>query len=620
MEAKTCTHGLGLCLSGGGFRASFYHIGVLARMAELGMLKHVEVISTVSGGSIVGAAYYLLLKQLLESSPDKAGTSGEKALDDSDYVKLVENLETRFLQAVQKNMRMRTFANPVKNVLMMRPSYSRSDAIGELYEKHIYLPLLDNKSRPVIEDRRIMMSDLIINPKGVPEGLFHPCDETYGNAQRIHKVPILVLNATSLNSGHNWCFTARWMGEVPPRNLNIRDIDKKDRYRRVRYTEIETREKNFALGDAVAASAGVPGLFPPMAVSDLYLDRRVQLVDGGVFDNQGIVGVLDSDHPCSDFVVSDASGQSDAADNPDPRLFNVLANASSILTGRVREEMVNCAEEGYSGHVAYFHLTRGLFARDVEFNKQPMMNKPGEKMKQGIVSCQKEFGVHEEMQRVLAHMRTDLDSFTDLEAGCLQADGYLMSENRLKQLPGQYLSSQSIAGNWRFSPCITRLATNDEQTRKHLMLGSRKFFKPFFHLLHGTLGLGRSLALVLVSVPLLAVLALILFLIDWGLKQLMPYSIWQIVSDKLTFQQFLYDAGPYLYGLLVAFVISALADKLIEGSGTWAVRLRKLIKSPMSIITGAIVRLVLPFIVALPVILYLVTIDRFFVNRIGKLK
>ena len=44
---------LGLDLSGGGFRASFYHIGVLARMAELGMLKRLESIFTVSGVSIV---------------------------------------------------------------------------------------------------------------------------------------------------------------------------------------------------------------------------------------------------------------------------------------------------------------------------------------------------------------------------------------------------------------------------------------------------------------------------------------------------------------------------------------------------------------------------------------
>ncbi len=73
---------LGLALSGGGYRASFYHIGVLARMAELGMLKHVESLSTVSGGSIIGAAYYLLLKNLLESKADYE-------IIDSDYVELV---------------------------------------------------------------------------------------------------------------------------------------------------------------------------------------------------------------------------------------------------------------------------------------------------------------------------------------------------------------------------------------------------------------------------------------------------------------------------------------------------------------------------------------------------
>ena len=46
---------LGLALSGGGFRASLFHIGVLARMAELDLLRHVGVLSTVSGGSIIGA-------------------------------------------------------------------------------------------------------------------------------------------------------------------------------------------------------------------------------------------------------------------------------------------------------------------------------------------------------------------------------------------------------------------------------------------------------------------------------------------------------------------------------------------------------------------------------------
>ena len=50
---------LGLALSGGGHRAAFFHIGVLAKLAELGLLRPVQVISTVSGGSIIGALYYL---------------------------------------------------------------------------------------------------------------------------------------------------------------------------------------------------------------------------------------------------------------------------------------------------------------------------------------------------------------------------------------------------------------------------------------------------------------------------------------------------------------------------------------------------------------------------------
>jgi NTE family protein len=616
MEAETSEQRLGLCLSGGGFRASFYHIGMLAKMAELGMLKHVEVISTVSGGSIVGAAYYLLLKQLLESKPDKAAHADEKALEDSDYVAVVEKLEKHFLQAIQKNLRMRTFANPLKNMRMSMPNYSRSDAIGELYEKYIYAPLIE------IADRPIMMSDLLINPQGVPPGEFHPSHETYGNAKRTHKVPVLVLNATSLNSGHNWCFTARWMGEMPPRNLFIRDIDKKDRYRRVRYEEITSRDKDFKLGHAVAASAGVPGLFPPMAVSDLYLDRRVQLVDGGVFDNQGIAGVLDPDpdHLCSDFIVSDASGQGDATDNPDTGMFKVLATTSSILMGRVREEMVNCAEKSRPGQVAYFHLTRGLYARDIEFNKQLMINQPGSKMSGGIVSSQQDFDVHEEMQRALSHIRTDLDSFTDIEAGCLQADAYQMSESRLKQLSASYQSTQTVTGNWEFKPYIAKLASNDELTRKHLTLASRKFLKPVFHMLNGTLGIGQSLALLLVSVPVVALLALILYWINWGLNQLLPYSIWQIVTDLKVFQQFLYDTGPFLYGLLIAFAISALASKFIEGSGKWVVSIRKAIKSPMSLVIGTFTRVLLPAIFALPIIVYIYTIDWFFVKKIGKLR
>jgi Tetratricopeptide Repeats-Sensor/prokaryotic YEATS domain/Patatin-like phospholipase len=77
---------MGLALSGGGFRASLFHIGVLARLAERDLLRHVEVLSCVSGGSIVGAYYYLELKHLLERKRD----ADVKA---SDYIEIVRRME-----------------------------------------------------------------------------------------------------------------------------------------------------------------------------------------------------------------------------------------------------------------------------------------------------------------------------------------------------------------------------------------------------------------------------------------------------------------------------------------------------------------------------------------------
>ena len=53
---------IGLALSGGGYRAAAYHIGTLRALHKLGILENVDVISSVSGGSIT-AAYYALNKE-----------------------------------------------------------------------------------------------------------------------------------------------------------------------------------------------------------------------------------------------------------------------------------------------------------------------------------------------------------------------------------------------------------------------------------------------------------------------------------------------------------------------------------------------------------------------------
>lgn len=58
-------------------------------MADQGLLRHVEVISTVSGGSIIGALYYLHVKKLLESIPDDRIT-------DQHYIDIVKEIELDF--------------------------------------------------------------------------------------------------------------------------------------------------------------------------------------------------------------------------------------------------------------------------------------------------------------------------------------------------------------------------------------------------------------------------------------------------------------------------------------------------------------------------------------------
>jgi NTE family protein len=48
--------GNALCLSGGGFRATLFHLGALRRLNETGVLAKLDTITSVSGGSIMAAA------------------------------------------------------------------------------------------------------------------------------------------------------------------------------------------------------------------------------------------------------------------------------------------------------------------------------------------------------------------------------------------------------------------------------------------------------------------------------------------------------------------------------------------------------------------------------------
>ena len=60
---------IGLCLSGGGYRATLFHTGVLLRLNEFGLLSKISRISSVSGGSITSAILAMNWDQLGYSAP-----------------------------------------------------------------------------------------------------------------------------------------------------------------------------------------------------------------------------------------------------------------------------------------------------------------------------------------------------------------------------------------------------------------------------------------------------------------------------------------------------------------------------------------------------------------------
>ena len=57
---------IGICLSGGGYRAAAFHLGTLAYLHRVGLGEDIEQLSTVSGGTFIGAKYTLSLVEEVE--------------------------------------------------------------------------------------------------------------------------------------------------------------------------------------------------------------------------------------------------------------------------------------------------------------------------------------------------------------------------------------------------------------------------------------------------------------------------------------------------------------------------------------------------------------------------
>ena len=466
---------IGLALSGGGFRASLYHLGVLARLAELDVLRNVEVLSCVSGGSIVGAYYYLKVRQLLETKTDSDITR-------EDYIRIVRETIDEFVSGVQKNIRTRVAVNPLKNFRMFwSQDYSRTGRAAELFEEYLYALVKDGGETRERWLNKLTISPLTKKPSGeISRDLkFSP---KYQNWKRNAKVPILVLNAATLNTGHTWQFTASWMGEAPA-GIDS-EIDGNDRLRRMYYPEAPEEHRQVRLGRAVGASAAVPGVFEPLTLDNLYPDRIVRLVDGGVCDNQGVATLLEQD--CKVVLVSDASGQMESQPAVSRGIVGVLLRTNNIFQARIRQaeyhDLKGRRRSNLLRGFMFVHLKGDLEVDPVDWidclDPYDASDDSRPPSRRGPLT---RYGIAKDVQELLSALRTDLDSFSEAEAYALMTSAYRMTEYQFKYekcVEGFVEPTKNQA--WRFleiESCMKGSGKGYEYLKKLLSAGSSLAFK-----------------------------------------------------------------------------------------------------------------------------------------------
>lgn len=208
---------IALSLSGGGYRAAAFHLGVLSFLQQAGILRNVRALSTTSGGTIVGAFYAQCLARKLE------------------FGEFYARLYT-FLRSV----------DVIDGALKRMPDHGKLIvAAAQVYAAELFDARLDDirRSRDHLDE--------------------------------------ISFNATDLRNG-----------------LAFRFVKTASRHVRSGNREVPLPDDvagSLRLADIVAASACFPGAFEPITFPldfGVDFDRHVPLMDGGIYDNQGIDSLL----------------------------------------------------------------------------------------------------------------------------------------------------------------------------------------------------------------------------------------------------------------------------------------------------------------------------------------
>src|SRR3954470_276273 len=232
-QRKAVMNRIGLALSGGGFRATLFHLGLVRFLRDAGLLSQVTHITSVSGGSVF-AAHLVLNWDLYNGSPNDFDAAASKLLS---FVRM--DVRNRIVRRALLNGPSRW---PRRLLGLSNRKLTRTGLLEYHYEKHLY----------------------------GDTGLFE-----------LPESPQLHILATNLTEGCLCSFTRDCL-------LMMR----RQPGHRFRVDRIPIGLATVPM--AVAASSAFPGFFPPLDLTGADVGASVgefgrqAYTDGGVFDNLGV--------------------------------------------------------------------------------------------------------------------------------------------------------------------------------------------------------------------------------------------------------------------------------------------------------------------------------------------
>jgi NTE family protein len=227
--------GIGLALSGGGFRAMLFHAGALSRLNEFGLLSKVARISSVSGGSIAAGYLGYVWGQL--GAADQAGT--------------YPDFKAKYVDPILAFSRERIDIADVLTGFL--PWTSASEQVASSYDK----------------------------------ALFHGA-----TLQVLLDQPQFVFCATNMQTGVNFRFSKAYAGDyiigrVANPNLPLSTAVAASSAFPPFFSPLVLQLPAGSFGDWPGQAAGAGGTIDPTPFR-----TRVLLADGGVYDNHGLEPIV----------------------------------------------------------------------------------------------------------------------------------------------------------------------------------------------------------------------------------------------------------------------------------------------------------------------------------------